>query len=84
MIQTSLFTKQKQTYRFREHIYGCQRKGERNGQLGTLELTCIHAIFKMDNLTNKVLPYSTGNSAQSYVPTWMAGKFGREWICVYA
>ena len=79
----NLFTRQKQTHRFREQIYGCQGKGERNGQLGTLELTRIHAIFKMDNLTNKVLLYSTGNSVQCYVATWMGGKFGREWVCVY-
>ena len=31
----------------------------------------------------KNLLYSTGNSAQCYVATWMGGKFGREWICVY-
>ena len=28
--------------------------------------------------------YSTGNSAQCYVATWMEGKFGGEWIQVYA
>ena len=83
MIQMNLFTKQKQTHRFREQIYGCQEKGERNGQLGALELTYRHAIFKMDNLTNKVLLYSTGNSAQCYVAIWMGGKFGGEWIHVH-
>ena len=28
-------------------------------------------------------PYSTGNSAQSYVAAWMEGEFGGEWIHVY-
>ena len=29
---------------------------------------------------NKDLLYSTGNSAQCYMPAWVAGEFGREWI----
>ena len=35
-------------------------------------------------ITNKVLLYSTGNSAQCYVAAWMGGEFGGEWIYVYA
>ena len=40
------------------------------------------AIFKMDN--NKVLLYSTGNSAQYYVVAWMEGEFeGNGYICMH-
>ena len=34
-------------------------------------------------ITNKDLLYSTGNSAQCYVPAWMGAGFGGEWIHVY-
>ena len=34
-------------------------------------------------ITNNVLLYSTGNSAQCYVAAWMGGEFGGEWIHVY-
>ena len=34
-------------------------------------------------ITNKDLLYSTGNSAQCYVPAWIRGEFGGEWIHVY-
>ena len=34
-------------------------------------------------ITNKVLLYSTGNSAQCYVAAWMGGESGGEWIHVY-
>ena len=39
------------------------------------------AIFKM--ITNKVLLYSTGNSAQCYAAAWTGGALGGEWIRVY-
>ena len=35
-------------------------------------------------ITNRVLLYSTGNSAQCYVAAWMEEGFGGEWIHVYA
>ena len=34
-------------------------------------------------ITNKVVLYSTGNSAQCYVAAWMGGEFEGEWIHVY-
>jgi hypothetical protein len=34
-------------------------------------------------ITNKDLLYSTGNSAQFYVPVWRAIEFGGEWMHVY-
>ena len=36
-----------------------------------------------ESLTNSVLLYSTGNSAQCYVAVWVGGEFGGEWIHVY-
>ena len=33
-------------------------------------------------ITNKVLLYSTGNSAQCYTTAWMGGEFGGECVCV--
>ena len=35
-------------------------------------------------ITNKVLLYSTWNSAQCYVAAWIGGEFGGEWIHVHA
>ena len=31
-------------------------------------------------ITNKDLPYGTGNSAQCCVAAWMGGEFGGEWM----
>ena len=39
MIQTNLFTKQKQTHRLREQTYGYGGEGGK-GQIGSLGLTC--------------------------------------------
>ena len=38
---------------------------------------------KSKMITNKVLLYSPGNSAQCYVAAWMGKEFGRERIHVY-
>ena len=40
-------------------------------------------IEKIKWVSNKDLPYSTGNSAQCYAAAWMGGKFRGEWIHVY-
>jgi len=34
-------------------------------------------------ITNKVLLYTTWNSAQCYVAAWMGGEFGGEWKHIY-
>ena len=36
----------------------------------------MYTLLYLKWLTNKVLPYSTGNSAQCHVAAWMGGKFG--------
>ena len=43
----------------------------------------MYTMFYLKWITNKVLLYSPGNSAQYYVPAWMGGEFGGEWIHVY-
>ena len=44
----------------------------------------VYTLLHLKWITNRDLPYSTGNSAQYYVSTWMGGEFGREWIHVHA
>ena len=38
----------------------------------------MYPLLYLKWITNKVLLYSTGNSAQYYVAAWMGGEFGRE------
>ena len=56
MIQTNLFTEQKQTHRLRERTYGCRQgrewREERVGEFGMDMYTLLY--FKW--ITNKVLP----------------------------
>ena len=43
----------------------------------------MYTLLYLKWSTNKYLLYSTWNSAQYYVPVWMRGEFGEEWIHVY-
>ena len=43
----------------------------------------MYTLLYLKWIINKVLLYSTGNSAQWYVAAWMGRDFGREWIHVY-
>ena len=43
----------------------------------------MYTLLYLKWITNKVLLYSTGNSAQCYMAAWMGGEFGGEWIHVY-
>ena len=45
--------------------------------------THMYTLLYFKGITNKVLRYSTGSSAQCYVAAWMGGEFGEEWIHVY-
>ena len=40
----------------------------------------MSTLLYLTQITNKDLLYSTWNSAQCYVPAWMGGGFGGEWI----
>ena len=44
----------------------------------------MYTLLYLKWVANKDLLYSTWNSAQCYVATWMGGEFGGEWIHVYA
>ena len=43
----------------------------------------MYTMLYLKWITNKVLLYSIGNSAQYYVSAWMGGEFGGEWIHIY-
>ena len=43
----------------------------------------VYTLLYLKWITNKQLPYSTGNAAPCYVAAWMGGGFGGERIHVY-
>ena len=43
----------------------------------------MYTLLYLKWITNKVLLYSIGNSAQYYVSAWMGGEFGGDWVHVY-
>ena len=55
--------------------------GMREGTVGEFGMD-VYTLLCLRQIANKDLLYSTGNSAQCYVATWMGGEFGREWILV--
>ena len=40
----------------------------------------MYTLLYFKLITNKDRLYSTGNSAQCYVVTWMGGELGGEWM----
>ena len=74
----NLLINQKETHRLRKRTHGCRRRGIVR-DLGK----AMHPLLYLKWITNKDLLYSTWNSAQGYVPAWMGGEFGGEWIHVY-
>ena len=77
----NLFTKQKKTHRCRKQTYGYQgRKGQRD-KLG--DGIDIYTLLYIKQITNKNLLYSTGNSTQYSVMTYMEKESKKEWIHVY-
>ena len=60
-------------------VVGWGRTGGRVREFGMDMYTLLY--FKW--IANKDPLYSTRNSAQRYVVTWMGGEFGGEWIHVY-
>ena len=65
----NLFTKQKQSHRCRKQTYGYQEgKGRRiNWEIGI----DIYTLLFIKQITNKNLLYSTGNSTQHSVMTYI-------------
>ena len=78
IIQMNLLRIQKETHRLRKQTHGC--RGE--GIVEDFE-KLMYTLLYLKWITNKNLLYSTWNSAQCYVPTWMGGGFGEEQIHVY-
>ena len=78
----NLFTKQKQSHRCRKQTYGYQGGKQRRGinwetEIDKYTLLCIKWI------TNKDLLYSTGNSSQYSVMTYMGKESKEECTYVY-
>ena len=75
----NLFTKQKETHRFREQTYSSQGRKMGEGIVRVFEMD-VQTLLFFKWISNKNLLYSTGNSAQYYVADWKGGEFGEEWI----
>ena len=43
----------------------------------------MYTLLYLKWITNKNLLYSTWNTAPCYMPAWMEGGFGGQWIHVY-
>ena len=76
IIQMNLFTKQKQTHRFREQTYGCWGEGWKEGIVREFRMV-RYTLLYLKWITHKVLLDSTGNSTQCYAAAWMRD-FGGE------
>ena len=77
MIQMNLLAKQRETHRLREYLWLLGKGIVREFGMD------MYTLLYLKWITNKDLPYSTGNSAQCYVAAWMGGEFGGELIHVY-
>ena len=42
----------------------------------------MYTLLYLRRITNKVLPYSRGSSAQCHVVAWMGGENGHMYICM--
>ena len=78
----NLFTKQKQSHRCRKRTYGYQG-GEGGGGINWEIGTDIYTLLYIRQVVNKDLLYSTGNSTQYSIITYMGKEPDKEWIYVY-
>ena len=80
MVQMNLFTKHKQSQMQKTNMvtWGKER-GEINWETGTDICTLLY----IKQITNKDLLYSTGNSTQYSVMTYMGKNLKKEWIYIY-
>ena len=76
----NLPTKQKQSHRCRKQSYGYQGGKEGRDKLGDWDWHIHVTKYKTDN---KDLLYSTVNSTQYSVMTYMGIESKKEWIYVY-
>ena len=81
MIQMNSQKRNSQTQRMNLWLPGGRNEGKGLvREFGTDMYTLLYLTW----ITNQNLLYSTWNSAQHYVAAWMGGRFGGEWIQVYA
>ena len=66
----NLFTKQKQSHRCRKYTYGYQG-GKSGGGINWEIGTDIYTLLYIKQITNKDQLYSTGNSTQYFIITYM-------------
>ena len=82
MIQMNLYTKQKQTHRYRKQTYGYQRgKWEGiNEEVGINTYTLLY----IKQIPNKDLLYSTGNYTQYFIIIYKGKESEKNrYICIY-
>ena len=70
--------KERRTHRLRKQTHGYWGEGI-DKDFGKV----MYSLLYLKWILNKNLLYSTLNSAQCYVPVWIGGRFGGEWIHVY-
>ena len=80
-VQMNLFTKQKQSHRCRKQTYGSQ--GKRGGGINWEIGIDIYTLSYIKQITNENLLYSTGNSSQYSVMTYVGKEAKNEWTYVY-
>ena len=78
MIQMNLLTKQKQTQTLKTNLWLPKGKGG-GREFGTGTCTLLY----MELMVNRDLLYSTGNSTQYSVITYIGKESKKEWLCVY-
>ena len=74
----NLFTKQKQSHRCRKTSLPGERREGINWEID------IYTLLYIKQITNKNLLYSTGNSIQDSVMTYMGKESKKQWIYAYA
>ena len=77
----NLFTKQKQSHRYRKQTYGYQ--GARGEQINWEIVIHIYTLLYIKQITNKNLLYITGNSTKYSVMTYIGKESKKEWIYAY-
>ena len=77
----NFLTKQKETHRLQERVYGCWGKAWEEAIVRECGMG-MSTLLYLKWVTNKDLLYRTGNSAQC-VSAWVGAGFGGEWIHVY-
>ena len=65
-----------------KELMAARREGCGEGIIRQLGMD-MYTLVYLKWTTNKVVLYSTGNSAQFYVAAWIGGELGGEWMYIY-